>query len=273
MKKKILAIVLCVAMLAIAIVGGTMAYFTDTDSATNTMTMGNIAIEQTEWQRGENEEGFVPFVQDKLMMPAVYENGSASLTKVYFNDESSLNIANGQAWCGMWSESAQQYNAVDKIVVVQNTGKNDVYYRTLIAIEAPGGGYNGSWDQDPTKSDLVFNYNDNNRFTWNYIGDITVDNVTYNLHEALYTEKLAPQEMSRPSLLQLMFTKATTQEDVEAYGDTLDVLCVTQAVQTEGFQPVLNNDGTVAKTAAEVALDAAFGDITTTNHPWATPAP
>ena len=44
MKKKILAIVLCVAMLAIAIVGGTMAYFTDTDEVTNTFTAGKVGI-------------------------------------------------------------------------------------------------------------------------------------------------------------------------------------------------------------------------------------
>lgn len=44
MKKKIFALVLCVAMLAIAIVGGTMAYFTDTDAQTNTFTAGKVDI-------------------------------------------------------------------------------------------------------------------------------------------------------------------------------------------------------------------------------------
>ena len=44
MKKKILAIVLCIAMLAIAIVGGTMAYFTDTKQQTNTFTAGKVSI-------------------------------------------------------------------------------------------------------------------------------------------------------------------------------------------------------------------------------------
>lgn len=48
MKKKILAIVLCIAMLAIAIVGGTMAYFTDNDAKTNTFTVGNVSIVLTE---------------------------------------------------------------------------------------------------------------------------------------------------------------------------------------------------------------------------------
>lgn len=44
MKKKIFAIVLCVAMLAIAIVGGTMAYFTDTHAQTNTFVAGQVGI-------------------------------------------------------------------------------------------------------------------------------------------------------------------------------------------------------------------------------------
>lgn len=48
MKKKILAITLCVAMLAIAIVGGTLAYFTDSGEQTNTFTMGKVDIELTE---------------------------------------------------------------------------------------------------------------------------------------------------------------------------------------------------------------------------------
>lgn len=46
--KKILAIVLCAAMLAIAVVGGTLAYFTDNDAQTNTFTMGKVDIELTE---------------------------------------------------------------------------------------------------------------------------------------------------------------------------------------------------------------------------------
>lgn len=44
MKKKITAIFLCVALVAIAIVGASLAYFTDTKTATNTFTMGDVAI-------------------------------------------------------------------------------------------------------------------------------------------------------------------------------------------------------------------------------------
>jgi len=44
MKKKIIAICLCVAMLAIAMVSGTLAYFTDIDEKENVFTVGNVSI-------------------------------------------------------------------------------------------------------------------------------------------------------------------------------------------------------------------------------------
>lgn len=48
MKKKILATCLVVCLLATAIIGTTLAYFTDTDEKTNTFTVGNVNITLTE---------------------------------------------------------------------------------------------------------------------------------------------------------------------------------------------------------------------------------
>ena len=48
MKKKILSLAMIVCMLSIAIVGGTLAYFTDTDDKTNVFTVGNIEIDLEE---------------------------------------------------------------------------------------------------------------------------------------------------------------------------------------------------------------------------------
>lgn len=56
MKKKITAVALVVALLAVGIIGGTLAYFTDTDDATNTFTMGNVGITLTE-PSYQGEEG------------------------------------------------------------------------------------------------------------------------------------------------------------------------------------------------------------------------
>ena len=45
MKKKILVLCLVVALAATAIIGGTLAYFTDTDEETNTFTAGGVEID------------------------------------------------------------------------------------------------------------------------------------------------------------------------------------------------------------------------------------
>lgn len=48
MKKKIMAVCLCVMLMAIAVVGTSLAYFTDAKTAKNTFTMGNVEIELDE---------------------------------------------------------------------------------------------------------------------------------------------------------------------------------------------------------------------------------
>ena len=48
MKKKIVALCLIIALLAIALIGGTMAYFTDTKAQDNVFTVGNVKIQLTE---------------------------------------------------------------------------------------------------------------------------------------------------------------------------------------------------------------------------------
>lgn len=55
MKKKITAIFLCVALVAIAIVGASLAYFTDTKTATNTFTMGDVKIKLDETNVNDTE--------------------------------------------------------------------------------------------------------------------------------------------------------------------------------------------------------------------------
>ena len=55
MKKKIFSLCLVIALIAIAITGLTLAYFTDTDAQVNTMTTGNVSIDQDEWQDPNHE--------------------------------------------------------------------------------------------------------------------------------------------------------------------------------------------------------------------------
>lgn len=57
MKKKVTAIALAVCILAVAVIGATMAYFTDTDSKTNTFTFGKVDIDLTEKSIEDKENG------------------------------------------------------------------------------------------------------------------------------------------------------------------------------------------------------------------------
>lgn len=54
MKKKIVAMCATIALAAVAVTGGTLAYFTDTEEALNEFTVGNVEIELTEpgWAYG-----------------------------------------------------------------------------------------------------------------------------------------------------------------------------------------------------------------------------
>ena len=99
MKKKITALCLCVALLAVAVVGASLAYFTDTDKATNTFTVGNVKIDLIEQQKGKN--GLENFVNDKTLVPGTSDK-----------------------------------NAVSKIVTVKNNGKNDAWVWVDLMIPA-----------------------------------------------------------------------------------------------------------------------------------------
>ena len=67
MKKKIVSLALAVCLLAIAAVG-TLAYFTDKDSAKNVITMGNvdITLDEAKVQQGNNGEYTVPDATDRV---------------------------------------------------------------------------------------------------------------------------------------------------------------------------------------------------------------
>ena len=68
MKKKIMAAALAICMMATLVVGMSLAYFTDTDSKTNTFTVGNVDITLTEpsWL-GDTSEDAVRLIPGKTI--------------------------------------------------------------------------------------------------------------------------------------------------------------------------------------------------------------
>ena len=180
MKKKILAIGLVVAMAATAVVGGTLAYFTDTDQKTNTFTAGGVKIDLIEQQVNDGGTALEDFKQNQVLMPIV---GSAQGDKDSF----------GQP-------VAENY--IDKIVTIKNTGNSDAYVRAYFAIPtALDDGYetfnaglnvlhfNFGNANGATTQGNQWNWN-NDSGTWKYY-ETTIDGVKYNVYYADYYTTLA----------------------------------------------------------------------------------
>lgn len=76
MKKKIIAVCLIVALAATAVIGGTLAYFTDEEEATNTFTVGNVDITLTEpnWAGSGSQDAPEAYPGEPLAKDPTVEN-------------------------------------------------------------------------------------------------------------------------------------------------------------------------------------------------------
>ena len=79
-KRKILALALTLCMAAILIVGGTLAYFIDTDNATNTFTVGNVDITLTEpnWEGSGSKDAPEVYPGEPLAKDPTVTNDGAN---------------------------------------------------------------------------------------------------------------------------------------------------------------------------------------------------
>lgn len=153
MKKKLLAIGLAVAVLAVTIVGMSIAYFTDTDEETNTFTVGNVDIELIESQYHRvnagmgNTTGMVePIIGGYLWAAGVELQGNTSNTSdvengttgnwTYFSDQQIIDDAaeykNG--YFATHSNPMVPGANVRKNPYVRNIGVNDAYVRVRVLI-------------------------------------------------------------------------------------------------------------------------------------------
>lgn len=229
LKNILLTTVSYVTVAALAI-GGTVAYLTSKDSDVNVMTLGNVEIEQVEYERDENGD-IVEFTQAKPALPAVYE------TEAWATDGADINGGEYKVF------SEDMKNVIDKFVTVNNVGKSEAFVRTIVAIEAPNG--------DPDNLIHISGNKEDTDMTGMFMA--TIDGVDYFVINFTYKEELAAGEKSAPSLLQLFLDKKTTNEDCELFGNSWDVLVLSQAVQTAGFDTPAN------------ALNTSFGEVNEAN--------
>lgn len=270
MKKKLLFGLSLVAVAA-ATVGVTYAVLQDeTPIAVNVMTVGNVSIEQLEYQRKDksvhvtsyaHEGDLIPFAEEEqVVVPSVAKNWvasdySAEQTDLYCWGDY-VTKAENVGCNGLWNP-AKVENVIDKIVMVKNTGTTDAYFRTLVAVELPEGMTIG---EIPQGDEIMMNVN-NGWYSYEEIGYINYEGSRYLLMVFTYDKNndgiLAAGETARPSLLQFLFHNRLTNEDLEEFGtDGFKVLVATQAVQATNLM-----------TPTE-ALDDSFGDISLDNHPF-----
>lgn len=237
MKKKILAMCLCVAMLAIAIVGGTLAYFTDTDAETNVFTTGNVAIDLIEVFDAENAK-LLPgidiqkevtientgsesaYVRVHVAFPAILDNGTPELAA--YKNTLHWNFTKKSVQEGQWSQLQNK----------DQVGPNSNYPNW------PGNG--GTYNTYTTE----------------------VDGIAYNVYVITYETALAAGAITEtPATNKVYLDAAVTNEQMTGIIDELGeikVLVFAEGGQEAGF------------TDAYTALNTQFGDPMAEGYvsPW-----
>ena len=258
MKKKLTLVVTCIVLVAAMVIGGTLAYFTDTDDATNTFAVGNVSIKLIEEERDGNG-GKKDFEQNKKLYPIV---GSAQ------GEKDALGMPTAK-------------NYVDKMVTIKNTGSEKAYIRAYFAI--PSALDDGYETFNAGMNVLHFNFGNKvaedgtitstygNEWNWQHDGkwnyfETTIDGIKYNVYYADYYQAVAAGATTEQFVQGVYLDKSFDMKDGKCYAFgkevTLDagwdwskVSCPVFAVacQAEGFD-----------NAAE-AITAAFG---ANYNPW-----
>lgn len=261
-KKKVLALGMVACLAATALIGGTLAYFTDTDEATNTFTAGGVKIDLIEQQVNEAGTALEDFKQDQVLMPIV---GSAQGAKDNFGQPVAANY-------------------IDKIVTVKNTGSSSAWIRAYFAIpSALDDGYEEGFNA--SMNILHFNYGNfdgrttcNQEWLWgseakpehsgnNYF-ETKIDDVYYNVYYADYYQPVAANETTVQFVSgvyldanvdmneagEYTITRNGVTSVIEGFDGSAECPVYAVAVQADGFD------------SAAAAITAAFGaDF----NPWA----
>ena len=262
MKKKITAIFLCVALVAIAIVGASLAYFTDTDSATNTFTVGNVKIDLIEsryHRQGSGSSG-----DTSIPTPTRTASGMKYVrdgATIFFDDEIKADAANYSAYITERGKNMVPGKNIAKSPYVINTGANDAYIRIRVMIpsdanrdywQARSGGVIESQFCSTAIISGEFIHNDR-RNDYPIIdssgrGYVDENGVKYDVYTFIRTEPLKPGEMTEWNVWNYVgiadeATSANVQKAIDKGAIlvsedgtmTVNVLVQADAIQAEGF--------------------------------------
>lgn len=261
MKKKIVALCLCVALAVVAIGGATLAYFTDTKTANNTFNVGNVKIELLESQyhrvnagRGNAVGQTEPLMGGYLWAADVNMQGTPENTPNY--------TTSGEVWDGQYFSDAQieadaatykdGYFAehsqsmvpganVRKNPYVKNTGANDAYIRirTLIPVSlfdvidnGPSYWTSTAMNEGQVTSKAVNTYNTSGATA---VKQVERDGIKYYEYDFTFVKAVKPGELTFWNVWgNIAINEDATAEDL-ANVESFDVIFEADAIQADGF--------------------------------------
>ena len=260
-KKKILVLALTIAMVAILAVGGSLAYLTDTKSATNTFTVGNVKIELLESQyhrvnagKGNATGETEPAQGGYLWAAGVNMQGTPENTPNY---KTSGETWNGQYFSdaqikadaaaykdGYFAEHSQNMTPgsnVRKNPYVENTGANDAYIRVRVLIpvslfdvidRGPSYWTTTAMNEGQVTSKAVTTYNTTGAAD---VPKVTRGTTEYYEYDFTYKEAVKPGELTFWNVWgNIAINKDATAADL-ANVTSFDVIFEADAIQAEGF--------------------------------------
>ena len=263
MKKKVTALCLCVALLAVAVVGASLAYFTDTKSATNTFTVGNVKIDliESKYHREGNDNSGDKDIPDPTHK-VVTEDGMkyvATGHTMFTNDEIKADAETyATDYLGVKGKNMVPGRGVAKCPYVVNTGANDAYIRIRVMIPSAanndfvavnvGGVITNQWC---SSSISTGEFIDGKGGGWTNAPaierNVEKDGMKYDVYTFTRTEPLAAGAMTEWNVWNFIgINKTATSADIQKAIDagaitatddtmTLNVLVEADAIQSEGF--------------------------------------
>lgn len=242
MKKKITAIFLCVSLVAIAIVGASLAYFTDTDAATNTFTVGNVKIKLLESSLHRENAGIANgATSDSELWSDVPKAGSGNTSPYKAGDTfyTDAQIEENAAVYTCENVELIPGRSYHKMPYVKNVGNNDAYIRIRVMIPA-------DLDTAVLNSSMYTSSAMDKEFTMvtDQTGTVDRDGRNYNVYTFTRIDSLAPGEMTYWNVWGTihMDTTVTSAQSEELFGangpypnGVFPVLVEADAIQAEGF--------------------------------------
>ena len=259
-KKKLLVLSLCVVLAAIAIAGASLAYFTDTKSATNTFTVGNVKIDliESKFHRTGSDNSGDTSLPDPTTKAAGMEFIPDDWT-IFTDDEIKADAKTYETdYLAVKGKNMVPGRGVAKCPYVINTGANDAYIRVRVMVPSAanndfvavkdGGVITNQWC---TSCISQGEFIDGKGGGWNNAPaierNVEKDGMKYDVYTFTRVKPLAAGAMTEWNVWNFIgINKDATSADIQKAIDagaitatdntmTLNVLVEADAIQAEGF--------------------------------------